>query len=224
MYANHRYQPPHSRGFSFGAALAINAAIIAGLIYSAPNIIGKEPIRFIINDYKDPPVPPPVEQPKPQPKTVKRDVAREPLPTAPKPEVLTKSDNTSATTDVIDPPQPFQPKVIETGPPTTVEPPKVLPPLMGAEQDPRYLKDFQPEYPSSELRAQRDGQVRVRVRIGVDGRVKEVQQLGTTSTAFFEVTKRQALGKWRFKPASRGGVPEESWKVMNVRFELENAR
>ena len=100
----------------------------------------------------------------------------------------------------------------------------VLPPLMGATQDPRYLRDFQPEYPSSELRAQRDGQVRVRILIGADGRVKAVEQVSATSTAFFEVTKRQALGKWRFKPASRGGVPEESWKVMNVRFELENAR
>jgi protein TonB len=224
MYANQRYQPPHSRGFSFGAALAINAAIIAGLIYSAPNIIGKVPTTFTLKDFKDPPVPPPIEEPKPQPRTGKRDVVREPLPTAPKPEVSTKSDNTSATTDIIYPPQPSQPKVVETGPPVVADPPKALPPLLGAAQDPRYLKDFQPEYPSSELRAQRDGQVRVRVLIGVDGRVKEVQQLDATSTAFFEVTKRQALGKWRFKPASRGGVPEESWKVMNVRFELENAR
>jgi protein TonB len=223
MYANQGYQPPHSRGFSFGAALAINAAIIAGLIYSAPNIIGKEPTKFILNDYKDPPVPPPIEQPKPQPKTLKRDVVREPLPTAPKPEVATKSDNTSATTDIVYPPQPPL-RPAPTGDPIVTPEPVVLPPLLGALQDPRYLKDFQPDYPSSELRAQRDGQVRVRILIGVDGRVKEVQQLSATSTAFFEVTKRQALGKWRFKPASRGGVPEESWKVMNVRFELENAR
>lgn len=224
MYANQGYRPPHSRGFSFGAALAINAAIIAGLIYSAPNIIGKTPTTLILRDFKDPPVPPPIDKPKPQPKTEKRDVIREPLPTAPKPEVPTKSDNTSATTDVIYAPQPTQPKVVDTGPPTTIDPPKLVPPLMGAEQDPRYLRDFQPEYPSSELRAQRDGQVRVRILIGVDGRVKAVEQVSATSTAFFEVTKRQALGKWRFKPASRGGVPEESWKIMNVRFELANAR
>ena len=223
MYANQGYQPPHSRGFSFGAALAINAAIIAGLIYSAPNITGKKPTVFPIADYREPPVPP-IDEPKPQPKPAPRDVARAPTPTAPRPEVPTKSVNDFGTTDVIYPYEPPLTPTKEAGPVAQPEPPKALPPLMGALQDPRYLKDFQPDYPSSELRAQRDGQVRVRILIGVDGRVKEVQQLSATSTAFFEVTKRQALGKWRFKPASRGGVPEESWKVMNVRFELENAR
>ena len=34
----------------------------------------------------------------------------------------------------------------------------------------------------------------------------------------------RAMGTLTFKPATRGGVPQESWKVMNVRFELENAR
>lgn len=223
MYANQGYQAPHSRGFSLGAALAINAAIIAGLIYSAPNIIGKPPTSIILRDFKDPPVPP-LEEPKPQPKIEKRDVARQPLPTAPIPDIPTKSDNTTATTDVILPPLPPLPPAPDTGTVAQPEPPKPLPPLIAAEQDPRFLGDFQPEYPSSELRAQRDGQVRIRILIGVDGRVKAVEQVNATSTAFFEATKRQALGKWRFKPATRGGVPQESWKVMNVRFELENAR
>ena len=31
-----------------------------------------------------------------------------------------------------------------------------------------------------------------------------------------------ALAKWRFKPATRGGVPEESWKIMTVRFTLDS--
>lgn len=220
MYANQRYQPPHSRGFSFGAALAINAAIIAGLIYSAPNIIGKTPPIFKIREYKDPPIPP-VDKPRPQPKSDKREFTQ-PQPVAPDPFIRTNAENTIETTTTIpdEPPLP----VDRVGPVVEPQPPVALPPLMGALQDPRYLKDFQPEYPSSELRAQRDGQVRVRVLIGIDGRVKAVEQLSATSTAFFEVTKRQALGKWRFKPANRGGVPEESWKVLNVRFELENAR
>ena len=222
MYANQRYQPPHSRGFSFGAALAINAAIIAGLIYSAPNVIKGVPHVFRGTSIPLDETPPP--PPKPEPRIVKHNIARAPLPTAPTTIVPTKSENTTETTTTIYPPQPFQPKEAEPGPPVTADPPTVLPPLMGAAQDPRYLKDFQPDYPASELRAQRDGQVSVRVLIGVDGRVKAVEQVRATSTAFFEVTKRQALGKWRFKPASRGGVPEESWKVMNVRFELENAR
>jgi protein TonB len=224
MYANQRYQPPQSRGFSFGAALAINAAIIAGMIYAAPNIVGKKPTTIRIVDYTDPPVPPPIDQPKPQPKVDKRDVIRTPLPTAPDPVIKTPTDNHIDTTTIIPPTLPPVDLVAKPGPIATPELPKVLPPLVAAAQDPRFARDFQPEYPSAELRAQRDGQVSIRVLIGVDGRVKAVQQISATSTAFFEATKRQALGKWRFKPASRGGVPEESWKSMNVRFELENAR
>jgi len=52
--------------------------------------------------------------------------------------------------------------------------------------------------------------------------VKAVEQVSATSNAFFEATRRQALAKWRFKPATRGGIPQESWKTMSVRFELKN--
>jgi periplasmic protein TonB len=96
-----------------------------------------------------------------------------------------------------------------------------MPALVAAAQDPRYLKDFQPAYPAAELRAQRDGIVKIRVLIGTDGRVKAAEPVSATSDAFFEATRRQALSKWRFKPASRGGVPEESWKTLSVRFEIK---
>ena len=59
--------------------------------------------------------------------------------------------------------------------------------------------------------------------IGTDGKVKQVELVSTDSPGFFEATKRRALSKWRFKPATRGGVAEESWKEMRVRFEIKNA-
>ena len=59
--------------------------------------------------------------------------------------------------------------------------------------------------------------------IATDGRVKAVELVSTDSPGFFEETKRRALAKWRFKPATRGGVPEESWQVMTVRFEIKGA-
>ena len=64
--------------------------------------------------------------------------------------------------------------------------------------------------------------VKIRVLIGVDGRVKAAESVSATSDAFFEATRRQALSKWRFKPATRGGIPQESWKTMSVRFEIKN--
>ena len=64
---------------------------------------------------------------------------------------------------------------------------------------------------------------RVRVLIGSDGKVKQVELVSTDSPGFFDATKRRALANWRFKPATRGGVAEESWKEMTVRFEIRNA-
>ena len=60
MVAEHRYTPPQSRAASFGAALLINGALIAGLIFAAPEVAEKlKPHEFITRNI---PLPtPPVE-------------------------------------------------------------------------------------------------------------------------------------------------------------------
>jgi protein TonB len=222
MYAEHGYMPRQSRSISFGAAFLINGAIVAGMLfYLAPQIIPSDPPTVLEGrNIPIPPPPKPIDQPKPLP-TNERIVSKAPLPTIPKPIILTPTGPIIDGTDKIYPPQPPLPPV-PTGEPIIAEPATPLPPLMAAAQDPRFAKDFQPAYPASELRAQRDGIVRIRVLIGVDGRVKAAESLSATSDAFFEATRRQALSKWRFKPATRGGVPQESWKSMSVRFEIKN--
>lgn len=223
MYAEHRYAPPQSRTVSLGGALLINGALIAGLIFAAPNVISKGPEGGIkVIDIFDPPAPPP-DEPKLQPKAQPRD-ARIAEPTAPEPRVPTESDNPLKTGPIIHGPilPPLQPPSGTGDGGAVLDPAPPLPPLVAAAQDPRFLKDFQPGYPSAELRAQRDGLVKIRVLIGIDGRVKATELVSATSDAFFDATRRQALSKWRFKPAARGGVPQESWKVMSVRFRIED--
>jgi protein TonB len=221
MYAEHRYAPPQSRTVSLGGAFLINGALIAGLIFAAPNVISHGPEDGItVIPIRDTIVPPPLDEtrPKPDPR-----VAQMPTPTAPEPEIRTETPNDSETTTVIprDPTPALKP-LPEPGPTYVPETTPPLPPLVGAAQDPRFARDFQPAYPAIELRAQRDGAVRIKVLIGTDGRVKAAESVSATSDAFFEATRRQALSKWRFKPATRGGIPQESWRVMNVRFEIEN--
>ena len=92
--------------------------------------------------------------------------------------------------------------------------------LIGANIDPRYANYLQPPYPSDEIRAGNGGRVSVRVLIGVDGRVKDIEKLSAASDSFWDATRRQALSKWRFKPATRDGAPYEAWKTMNVSFVL----
>ncbi len=216
-----RYAPPQSRTVSFGAAFLINGALIAGLIFAAPNVIpGGPEKRITIIPLRDPPVPPPLDEAKPVPRNERMTIQP---PTAPEPYAPTRSENPTRTTFEEYPPLPPLPPVnAEPGPPTTAEPPAPLPPLIGAEQDMRFSRDFQPGYPSTELRAERDGLVRIKVLIGTDGRVRAAEAVSATSDAFFEATRRHALAKWRFKPATRGGVPQESWKTMTVRFEIKN--
>ena len=45
--------------------------------------------------------------------------------------------------------------------------------------------------------------------------------ISSASDAFLDVTRRQALAKWKFRPATRDGVPYETWRSMTVRFVLE---
>jgi periplasmic protein TonB len=222
MYAEHRYQPQQSRTASIGASLLISGAIITGMIYSAPNVIGVLTDKVIETyNVRETVPPPPIDPPKLKPEP-KAKVATQPLPNAPKPLVDTKSPNQTETTTEIYPPRIEPPKPVEPGPPITLDPPKAVPPLVGARRDSRYADAFQPDYPASELRAQRDGRVSVRVLVGADGRVKAVEQVSATSPAFFDATKRQALSKWRFKPATRGGVAEESWMTLSVTFEIKD--
>ena len=202
-----------------GAALAVNGALIAGLIFAfAPVIVQRithDPTTLITIP-PDAPPPPPIDDTV-KPKTDQRQVIQDPY--VPPVENPTHSDNTlvgsnikSETPPVIGPPATGGGEVVHE----TVAPP----PLIAAVVDPRYARDFQPDYPSAGIRDNVEGIATVRVLIGADGRVKAIEQVNATIPAFFDATRRQALARWRFKPATRGGVPQESWKTMTVRFVL----
>lgn len=221
MYADRFNDGPRFRPTSLGAALVINGGVIAALLFANPELIPgvkpNGPLK-IIEVYTPPPPPP-------DPVTEKQ-IKPEPRPSAttvtPRPEVETlfKSDNritgTETITDYIDPGTDVGSGTGEKG----SNPP--IPPLfVAAREDPRYLADFQPPYPDYERDIGREDVVKLRVRIGVDGRVKQVERLGGRDS-FARVAIAHALAKWRFKPATRGDVPEESWKVMTVRFTLNN--
>jgi len=219
MYADQRYVPRTPRSVSLGGSLAVSGLLLAGLMSFVPNVIGVGPSKPIpIIDITDP-VPPP---PEPERKVETQPRATQPEIYIPQPPIPQPQQPVLRGTDVI-PVDPPRTVIVDPGPAVIAEPPAPLPPLIGAQRDPRFASAYQPEYPSQELRAQRDGNVSVRVLIGTDGRVKAVEQVSATSPAFFEATRKQALAKWRFKPATRGGIPQESWKTMSVRFELKNA-
>jgi protein TonB len=218
MYADRSMLRRGPQPVSLGASLTLTGAIIAALIFSAPKLVQlPQPGPITATNIPIPPDPPldPVKQP---PKA--QHLTEQPI-VVPETLIPTHSaDPIPTTTNIL----PMQPPIapLPTGPaePVKLAPP---PPLIGPDIDPRYARDFQPEYPGSEIREGREGTATVRVHIGTDGHVLAVEQLHATSPAFFEATRRQAISKWRFRPASRGGVAEDSWKVMTVHFVLNNA-
>lgn len=201
---------------SLGAAFAIQGVLIAGLISMAPKIVPLDATVFttIRPTITDTP-PPPLQQEKPK---TERPVARVEAVTTPvaKPDVVFTL-----------PPAPLTPlpagPVAELGAGVAAVPdvPKPLPVLRDASVDPRFAGMFQPDYPGQLKRAEIEGKAVVRVLIGTDGRVKAVEKVSADDPAFFRATEERARKSWRFKPATRDGVPVESWRTMTVRFQME---
>jgi protein TonB len=202
---------------SLGAVIAIHAAAIGALALSKMEVPPRifTPLKTIpIPETKLPPersdVLPPARQP--ETLTVPRPIERVEVTTAPRAEA---SDS---------PPLPI---TWDTGPIVKGDP---LPaePMDAVAPDPVRVEArlapgiaLQPPYPPSEERAGAEGSVRVRVTIGVDGRVRAVEQVSATSAAFYRATERQALRHWRFRPATLDGRPVESRLVLEVIFRLQ---
>jgi periplasmic protein TonB len=209
-----------NRGFAranpvgVGGAVLINGLFVVGIIAMTPDILPGHPITRLIGyavPPETPPVPPstPVDDVKPSTGSV----------AVPKPDdtILPKSDS-----DLI---KPFDGEGILTGGfgnGGIIEVPaiKVEPVFKNARLDPRYASVLQPSYPGDMIRAGMEGTVTVRVLIGPDGRVKAIEAVRADDESFLAATRKQALGKWRFIPATRDGAPVESWREMTVRFQL----
>lgn len=218
MYADRYTKPAGLRPGSLGLALLVNGAILGSLaFFSAPKFVVIDEPGMVLHDFKGPPTPP-IDRPKPK----KPEIAKgQPVRTEVADSTITPVI-TPAGTYVIDLP-PTTGSLDGTNFTGVKVDPITLPPVMVDPMiDSRFASGFQPTYPADERRAGNQGRVVVRVLIGVDGRVKEVEKLAASSDSFFEVTRRRALEKWRFKPGTRDGVPVEAWRTMNVTFVLND--
>ena len=196
-----------------GAAIAINMLAILGIASMTPQ--GQKLVRDppIIMDFFPP------EQKAPPPPDIPTTPPDTNVTTAPRP-----NDGAGPlSTTILSPSLPDPGIVLRPLDPVPDPGPTILPHnpiLKGARPDPRYAATLQPEYPPSMIRAEIEGAVSVRVLVGIDGRVKDVQVTSSADEAFSEATKRQALRKWRFLPATRDGEPFEAWRDMTVRFTM----
>ena len=220
MYADRYAPPPINRG-----SLTLSLTICGGLLAAAlasPTVVRHFTPDPILKVYPVPIDPPP--DPEPQAKPAPQQKVR-PTPRPDPSKQLVPTDPETPFTIVPDAQPQLDPGIGSgTGEgPAIVDPPKPPPPVLTQPGiDPRYARDFQPGYPPAERRAGREGVVVVKVLIGVDGRVRDIQQVAAASDEFWRVTRDRALAHWRFKPGTRDGIPVEAWRTMTVRFVLND--
>jgi periplasmic protein TonB len=209
---------PMQRVLSAGAALVIAGGIGSALVLAlvAPKLAPEDWGIVIAH---------PVEAPKPAPvePTVKpeREVRRTILsvPDSPLPPI---SDN-QFEVKIDDTPEFVLPTpdigTGHTGGTIGLDPPPA-PVFRDATRDPRFARDFQPAYPAAREREGVEGRCPVTVTIAPSGRVTSVANNGCNDSAFFAATERQALRSWRFRPATRDGVPVETTQDIAVTFRM----
>lgn len=204
---------------SLGAAVAINGAMVAGLLFASPDVIREIPgvMRLI-----PPTMAPPPQIPPEQPKTKAPETPKS-VPFSSKPPIISETlPNPVPDRPYVPPTTTFDPGT-GAGIAETITPPH-KPVMIGVRPDPRYAGQMQPDYPAGLQRREIEGMVEVRVLVGPDGRVKQIQMVSATDPEFFKATEQQALKRWRFQPATRDGIPIEGWRTMTVRFKLDNNR
>lgn len=84
---------------------------------------------------------------------------------------------------------------------------------------PRVLHQAEPEYSPEAKQARYGGTVHVSVKVGVDGRVHDVQILDSPGLGLDEKIT-EALEKWRFAPAVKDGVPVDEKATISLTFRL----
>ncbi|QPQ54682.1 TonB family protein [Allosphingosinicella flava] len=215
--------PRKSNAASLVAVIALHGAALTALALSKMDMPIKEFIpRLTVENIPIPPDPPKVI-PEQQPQKQKATAPSELQAIKPPMDLPNNSSVEGKTNPDPTPPIGAMPgeKVVlpEDKGPVVLPPP--APVRVAAQIDPRYADALQPPYPPSEQRMSNEGKVSVRVTIGTDGRVKAVRKISATSDAFYKATERQALTRWRFKPAAVDGKAVESEKVMTVTFQME---
>lgn len=219
VYAKGGYLDQKTRSpLSLAAAIAVNGGAVAALLLINPTVVTEQfKIFKTIPLPSDPPPPPP---PKTEPNEPLRKAPTDVI-TLVKPLVI---DPDIASKIQFKPLPPFQPLggISNDGGTVVTPPPPHVPVFKGSQVDPRYTGALQPPYPPGKIRSGEEGVVVVRVLVGPDGRVKEIQKVEAADEAFFRATAEQAMKRWRFTPATSDGTPVESWRTMTVRFKLDS--
>lgn len=174
------------------------------------------------------PAPPPEPEPKPEPKPEPRPEPR-PEP-KPKPKPVAKPRPTPAPRPAVEQ-QPLAPlapasEAAHAAPvvaPTSANPadaPRAVE-VVPARFDATYLNNPTPSYPPLARRMGEQGTVMLRVHVNADGAPGAIEIATGSGSRRLDHAAEQAVSRWRFVPASRGGHNIAAWVIVPIVFKLE---
>jgi protein TonB len=205
---------------SMAMAIGVNGSIILAVALS-PIVVDHLPPKPRITGISVPVEPLPADVDEPKPQTDTKSIDQDVFVSKPTTETLSESNNDIRTGEA----ETEDPVIAngkgggETRIQEIIDPPAPI--FKGASRDPRFARDFQPDYPPGLLQKEIEGIVSVRVLVGIDGRVREAQVVFATHPDFGKAAVKQAMRHWRFSPATRDGVPVEDWQTLHVRFTID---
>lgn len=195
------------------SALALHAVLVTALLAYEPArsaLLATAPIMvdWVLPPQAPKPPEPKVEPPKPRP------IARQPIqrPLEPPPIVTAAAE---APSPVVAPP-PAPPAPIETPAPVPAPVP-FTPPVFDAD----YLDNPPPAFPSLSRRMGEQGRVILRVLVSPGGGAAEVQVRTSSGHDRLDQAAREAVRRWKFVPARRGGEAVAAWVLIPISFRLE---
>ncbi|MFZ3047517.1 MAG: energy transducer TonB [Desulfatirhabdiaceae bacterium] len=86
---------------------------------------------------------------------------------------------------------------------------------------PLYQSNPPPSYPQQARKRGFQGTVILKVLIGTDGNVSDIDIQETSGHSILDQAARETVGGWIFKPGYRGNEPVEMWIRVPIRFELK---
>lgn len=200
------------------SALGLHAVLLSALLAYEPArsaLLASAPI--MVDWVLPPPAPKPpepkVEPPKPKPVARRPD----PRPVEPPP-IVTAAAEAPSPVVAPPPPPPVAPAPIEAPPPAAAPAPTpFVPPVFDAD----YLDNPPPVFPSLSRRLGEQGRVILRVLVSPGGGAAEVQVRTSSGHDRLDQAARDAVRRWKFVPARRGGEAVAAWVLIPISFRLE---
>lgn len=124
--------------------------------------------------------------------------------------------------DVASAPAGEQPRIIDVPTRPSAPPPAAAPasPTSADRAIPQPLSSPAPRYPQQALRMGVGGTVRVRVTVAADGSVDRLELAEGSGNRYLDRAALEAVRRWRFQPATRGGQPTAAEVVVPITFNL----